>query len=224
MESILPTNEYVEVEGRGYINPQVALDESTSFIDNLRALQGQQNQEITQQTKDLGTEIPSNLGGLTGAESYFTSRYQTPQTNAVAANLRATAQAAALNDVLANEQAIWKNRYQQAYRNYQKSAYNRSYGGGGNTSSATGNDEAGKGKVTVNDTSKTIQGAVPGVSGGYTVGIFDPEFEGGRQLGVMGVPYGQDGKVNYEYRFSGPQGSLELYSRGVGSGGGGSGR
>ena len=30
------------------------------------------------------------------------------------------AQAKALNDVLANEQAIWKNRYQQAYRNYQK--------------------------------------------------------------------------------------------------------
>lgn len=117
---ILPTNEITEVEGRYYLNPQVGLDESTSFIENLRAAQGQQNQEIAQQTANLGTSVPSQLGGLTGPESYFTSRYQTPATNAAVANLRATAQAAALNQALENEQAIWKNRYQQAYRNYQK--------------------------------------------------------------------------------------------------------
>lgn len=130
---MLPENEYTEVEGRAYLNPQVGLDESTSFIENLRASQGQQNQEIAEQTRMLGTDVPSNLGGLIGGESYFTSRYQTPQTASTIANLRATAQAKALNDVLANEQAMWKKRYQDAYRNYQKRAWNRggTTGGGG---------------------------------------------------------------------------------------------
>lgn len=154
--AILNDTDFVEVEGRQYINPQVALDESTRFIDNLRATQGQQNQEITQQTQRLGTDVPTNLGGLTGAESYFTSRYQTPQTNAVIANLRATAQAKALNDVLANEQAIWKNRYQQAYRNYQKRQYDRPYGGGGG---GYGDPEttAGQGDVTTTVTNDELE-------------------------------------------------------------------
>lgn len=124
MDNIIPENEFVEVEGRQYINPQTGLDESTQFIENLRATQGQQNQQIAQDTYNLGTDIQSVQGGLgtnTPANmGYFTSRLQTPQTNSAVANLRAAAQAKALNDVLANEQAIWKNRYQQAYRNYQK--------------------------------------------------------------------------------------------------------
>lgn len=128
---VLPTNEYTEVEGRYYANPQIGLDESSRFIDNLRASQGQQNQEIFTDTQRLGTDISSDLGGLTGANSYFTSRYQTPQTASAVANLRATAQAQALNEVLANEQAIWKKRYQDAYKNYQKRQNARSSGGGG---------------------------------------------------------------------------------------------
>lgn len=120
MDNILPDNEYQEIEGRAYINPQVSLDESNAFIDNLRSVQGQQNQEIFSDTQMLGTDVPSVMGGLTGGNSYFTSRYQTPQTNSAVANLRAAAQAQALNEVLANEQAIWKKRYQDAYRNYQK--------------------------------------------------------------------------------------------------------
>ena len=117
---MLPENEYSEIESRYYLNPQVGLDESNKFIENLRSIQQQNNSQIAEDTAALGTEVSSNLGGLTGANSYFASRYQTPQTNATVANLRAAAQAKALNDVLANEQAIWKNRYQQAYRNYQK--------------------------------------------------------------------------------------------------------
>lgn len=132
MDNIIPTNEYTEFEGRYYANPQVSLDRSNQFIDNLRATQGIQNQEIAQQTQNLGTEVPSNLGGLTGGESYFASRYQTPQTNAVTANLRAIAQAQALNDVLANEQEMWKKRYQDAYRAYQRSTYNKTYSNNGN--------------------------------------------------------------------------------------------
>ena len=125
MDNIIPTNEYTEFEGRYYANPQVSLDRSNQFIDNLRATQGTQNQEIAQQTYNLGTDIPSNLGGLTGANSYFTSRYQTPQTNAAVANLRSVAQATALNQALENEQAKWKKRYNDAYRNYQKSLYDK---------------------------------------------------------------------------------------------------
>lgn len=126
MDNLLPTNEFTEVEGRQYINPQVSLDETTSFIDNLRSTQNQQNQEIAKQTNMLGTDIPSIKGGLIGADSYFTSRYQTPQTNAAISNLRAAAQAQALNQALANEQAMWKKRYNDAYRNYQKRAASNS--------------------------------------------------------------------------------------------------
>lgn len=137
--AILNDSDFVEVEGRYYTNPQVALDESNKFIDNLRSTQQANNQQIQTDTYNLGTAVPSNLGGLTSpvtdgnggaGMSYFTSRYAVPQTNSAVANLRAAAQAQALNEVLANEQAIWKNRYQQAYRNYQKRA-NSGGGGGG---------------------------------------------------------------------------------------------
>ena len=142
---MLPENEYSEIESRYYLNPQVGLDESNKFIENLRSIQQQNNSQIAKDTAALGTEVSSNLGGLTGANSYFASRYQTPQTNATVANLRAAAQAKALNDVLANEQAIWKNRYQDAYRAYQKRAYNKANSGsgsnGGNTSSWDGESE-----------------------------------------------------------------------------------
>lgn len=177
MESILPTTDYTEVEGRQYLNPQVALDEGNQFIDNLRSIQGQQNQEIMTDTQRLGTDIPSVQGGLLGPESYFISRYQTPQTNAVVANLRATAQAAALNDVLANEQAIWKEKYQQAYRNYQKRARARarraaSGGGGGETTTPTTTTEI-TGGVEENDTIPAnvynVAGTLRGIPGTQNV-------------------------------------------------------
>ena len=133
--AIIDDNQFVEVDDRAYVNPQVALDEANQFIDKLRSIQQGNNQQIQTQTYNLGTEVPSNLGGLVGGESYFSSRYQTPQTVSATANLRAAAQAAALNQVLANEQAIWKNRYQQAYRNYQsrQNAKANSYYGGDGT-------------------------------------------------------------------------------------------
>lgn len=167
MDNILPTNEFVEIEGRQYLNPQTGIDESNAFIENLRATQGQQNQEIAEQTRNLGTDIPTNLGGLTSADSYFTSRYQTPMTNSAVANLRATAQAQALNEVLANEQAIWKKRYQDAYKNYQKRQNSRarsSYGGGGYTTTEVPQTTAGQGEVETvandSDTTVTYQGSV----------------------------------------------------------------
>lgn len=115
MANLLPENETYEFENRTYINPNVSLDEQTSFIDKLRATQAQNNQEINTDTYNLGTAVPSNLGGLTGGEGYWTSRYQTPQTQALTENLRSVAQAKALEDALANEQAKWKKRYNDAY-------------------------------------------------------------------------------------------------------------
>lgn len=138
MESYLPENEYKEFEGRVYANPQVSVDETNTFIDKLRSAQGNQNQEIFQQTQRLGTDVPSNLGGLLGGNGYFTSRSQTPQTNSSIANLRSTAQASAMNQALANEEAMWKKRYQDAYRAYQKRSWNNQ--NNNNTDTATDGD------------------------------------------------------------------------------------
>lgn len=170
MDTILNSDEFVEVNGRQYLNPQVALDESNSFIDNLRATQAQQNQQIAQDTAALGTSIPSVQGGLgtnTPANmSYFTSRLQTPQTSSAVANLRATAQAAALNQALQNEQEIWKKRYNDAYRAYQRRA--SSSGGNGGTQSPS--SDAGQGDVTTTATD---------LEGRGTMSLTDEDFERG---------------------------------------------
>ena len=163
MAQILPETEVTEVEGRTYVNPQVALGESDTFIDNLRQTQQANTQQIAQDTYNLGTAVPSNLGGLIGGEGYWTSRYQTPQTNATVANLRAAAQAKALNDVLANEQAIWKNRYQQAYKNYQKRAYNKANSGSGsNGGNNNGNTSTWGGEVDTEESPTKEFFGVPG--------------------------------------------------------------
>lgn len=108
------------VDDRRYINPQVSLDEQNAFINNLRSTQQARNEEIATDTYNLGTAVPSNLGGLGGSGSYFNTRYQTPQTNAVVADLRAAAQAQALNDVMNNELAQAQQRYNNAYKAYRK--------------------------------------------------------------------------------------------------------
>ena len=172
MDNILPENEFVEIEGRQYLNPQTGLDESNAFIENLRATQGQQNQQIASDTYNLGTDIQSVQGGLgtnTPANmGYFTSRYQIPQTNSAVANLRAAAQAQALNEVLANEQAIWKKRYQDAYRNYQKRQNARA-----NAPTTTNNPYANvpgdDPEYETTTPSGTGGASVSGVSGAYTV-------------------------------------------------------
>lgn len=122
------------VDDRRYVNPQVSLDEQNTFIDNLRSAQGVRTAEIAQDTYNLGTAVPSNLGGLSGAGSYFTSRYQTPQTNELIANLRTAAQAQALSEAMNNELAQAKQRYSNAY----KAAQKRSGGGGDNPNGGGG--------------------------------------------------------------------------------------
>lgn len=161
--AILPENETTEFENRTYINPEVSLNEQMSFIDNLRSNQGERNAEIQQQTYNLGTAVPSNLGGLTGGEGYWTSRYQTPQTVSATADLRATAQAQALNDVLSNEQAKWKKRYNDAYKSYQKRSNSGGGSGGGNTGN-TGNPTT-DGEVETKVDKETPQGSSEQVGG-----------------------------------------------------------
>lgn len=127
------------VEDRRYINPQVGLDESNAFIENLRNTQQANTQEIAQDTYNLGTAVPSNLGGLGGAGSYFTSRYQTPQTNDAISTLRSAAQAQALNEALNNRLAQAKEKYSQAYRNYQRKARRAALGSGTTATPMDGN-------------------------------------------------------------------------------------
>lgn len=105
-----------EENDRRYIKPEVSLGEQNAFIQNLRDTQGVRNAQIAQQTHNLGTDVPSNLGGLTGSEAYFSARYQTPQTNSTVASLKSAAQAQALTTALNNELEQAKQRYSNAYR------------------------------------------------------------------------------------------------------------
>lgn len=141
------------VDDRRYIKPQVALDESNAFIENLRNTQGQRTAEIAQDTYNLGTAVPSNLGGLGGSGSYFTSRYQTPQTNEIVANLKATAQAQALNDAMNNALAQAKQRYNNAYKAAQKRSSSTGSAGPANPTNPTNpaNPTGSKLPITTNE-------------------------------------------------------------------------
>ena len=139
MAQLLPETEATEFEGRYYVNPQTSVDETNSFIDNYRNLQKTNTAKIAADTHNLGTDVPSNIGGLSGSGSYWANRYQTPQTASAVADLRTTAQAAALNTALENEKNAWTKRYNDAYRNYQKRASSGGSGGGGGGQTTIGN-------------------------------------------------------------------------------------
>lgn len=164
---MLPESEYKEVENRKYINPNLVVDETSSFIDNLRQTQAAQNAQVAEQTRMLGTDVPTSLGGLAGsnASSYWTSRYQTPTTNALVQGLRTAARASALNQALQNEQEMWKNRYQQAYRNYQRRQYAKANTPQNPYVNIPG-DEPEKETTTPAGTSET---SLSGKAGAYTV-------------------------------------------------------
>lgn len=127
----MDSNNYYEYEDRLYETPTTSRDEQMSFIDNLRAAQQAANAQIKTQTENLGTQIPSVKGGLTGPEGYFQSRYQTAPTNAIVGDLRAAAQADALNKVLSNYSEQMQKQYNDAYRQYQKNRARRATSGGG---------------------------------------------------------------------------------------------
>lgn len=142
--------EYYNFEERVYETPTRSRDEQMSFIDNLRAVQQANNAQIKTQTENLGTQIPSVKGGLTGPEGYFQQRYQVTPTNALVADLKAVAQVDAFNKVLGNYSEQMQKKYNDAYRQYQKNRARRAaadrgsgaYGGGGGTTSGTPSDTA----------------------------------------------------------------------------------
>lgn len=147
-------NEFYEYEDRAYINPTLSSGEQEAFIDNLRNVQAANNAQIAQQTYNLGTEVPSNLGGLGGGEAYFTSRYQTPQVDEMVATLKTAAQAQALNDVMSNYQSQLKQRYNSAYRRAQK----RARAAAAATGPTTDNGKKGDVETVVGDTPTTYEG------------------------------------------------------------------
>lgn len=107
---------YTFEDERRYINPTLSRDEQLGFVDTLRDTMRQNTADIGTQTERLGTNVPSNLGGLTGSNGYFAQRYQTTPLENQVNTLKATAQAKALNDLLSNYEDQMKNKAQQAYR------------------------------------------------------------------------------------------------------------
>lgn len=118
-------------EGVAEINPTASRDAQMAFIDNYRQLQGENTAQIGAQAHALGSDLPAQLGGLHGPSEYMKSRYQTPQTEARIAGLRTAAQLSALNQLMNNDLNRMKNKYNQAYRNYQKRKNSGGSGGGG---------------------------------------------------------------------------------------------
>ena len=151
---------YVENDRR-YIKPEVSLNEQNAFIDNLRQTQGERNTQIAQQTHNLGKDVTPNLGGLNGGEAYFNARYQTPQTNNLVGELKATAQATALTTALNNELEKAKKRYNDAYYAARARA-NSTSGSTGSTSDGlninTNTDS--DGKVYVDENQNTGPGMI----------------------------------------------------------------
>lgn len=148
------SDEFYEFEDRAYINPTLSAGEQEAFIDNLRNVQLANNAQIAQQTYNLGTDVPSNLGGLGGGESYFMSRYQTPQVDEMVATLKSAAQAQALNDVMSNYQSQLKQRYNNAYRRAQRRARNTA----NNPTINLSTDKNGNVNVITGDTPTTYEG------------------------------------------------------------------
>lgn len=123
-------DEYINFENRYYQNPTLTRDETLSFVDSLRDTVQKDNASIAEQTQSLGTDVPSNLGGLTGSQGYFTQRYQTTPMEYQFNALKATAQADALNKLMNNYKAQAANRYNQAYRNAKAAAATAGNGNG----------------------------------------------------------------------------------------------
>lgn len=133
-------NEYYDFEGRRYVSPTLSRDEQLQFADALRGTMNRNTAQINTQTKNLGTDVPSNLGGLTGSNSYFSQRYQTTPVESQVNTLKAVSQAKAMNDLMTNYQNQYKNRVQQAYRSAARRAKNNSGGNGGGGNGGGGGD------------------------------------------------------------------------------------
>lgn len=127
-------------EGLMEVSPTASRDAQLAFIDQYRQLQGENTAQIGTAAHALGSDLTAQYGGLHGPSEYIRSRYQTPQTESRIAGLRTAAQLSALNQLMANEQAKWADRYNQAYRNYQKRANSKGSGSGSGSGSGADAD------------------------------------------------------------------------------------
>lgn len=167
-------NELITVDDRVYVSPDVSLQETNEFINNLRQTQQSGVAEIEQQTRDLGSDLPPSQGGLGGASGAFVSRYQTPVVSAAVADLRTAAQASALNTLLQNEISQKKKAYNDAYKAAKKRAADRA-SRGNNTTNPGNNTQPDV--VTEEPESGFGQGKIRSEGAGTTVianGTYDP--------------------------------------------------
>lgn len=212
-------------EGLMEVSPTASRDAQLAFIDQYRQLQGENTAQIGTAAHALGSDLTAQYGGLHGPSEYIRSRYQTPQTESRIANLRATAQLAALNQLMQNEQDKWANRYSQAYRNYQKRANSSSSGSGSGSGSGTdtsslniitetsspdtievntnpntsGNNiiQSGEGTYQNTETGETYRNAPTSFMGLYSQGMSLGVWPDGSPF-VVGSTYTQGGKT-YKY-------------------------
>lgn len=187
----MDNTEVFEFEDRTYANPSTSRDEQLTFIDTLRNTMTDKQGQVNASTYAMGSQLPSNLGGLSGGEQTFEARYRTPQLQQTAADLRKAAQASALNTALSNLQNAWKKRYNDAVLAYQKRAAAGSTTGntGGNSGLPISTNPGTQQNLGVREgdapnerrqneaftaATKAAQGAIPGVGKGevfmYKVG------------------------------------------------------
>lgn len=151
---LMNENEYLKVNDRYYVNPQLSVDESEQFLEKLKTAQAEGNARIAQETHNLGTDVPSSMGGLSGSGGVWQQRYQNPQVNSMVADLRATAQAQALNETMSNLLAQKQKQYKDAYRAaYKKKEKNN------NNNPTSGNN----GDVTQENTTKKVNVTTEGL-------------------------------------------------------------
>lgn len=134
----MDNTDFFEFEERSYLNPTVSRDSQLDFIDTLRNTMADKQNQVNASTYALGSQLPSNLGGLGGGEQTFEARYRTPQLEQTAADLRKAAQASALNAALSNLQNAWKKRYNDAVLDYQKRSAADSGGNSGGNGASSG--------------------------------------------------------------------------------------
>ena len=186
--------EILEFEDRAYVSPTVSRDEQMDFIQNYRNVLQNNVNRINAETHNLGTDVPSNLGGLTGGEATFESRYVTPQANAVVADLKTQAQQTALTQSLNNLKSQMNKRYKDAYRNARINEYNKS---------KTSDDDS-KIPVTTDDDSGYANGKLT-VTGNYKA-IMEPDGKGGttgREIRIY--PDGHREIIDHNVKYSDPK-------------------
>lgn len=116
------------------MNPVTSRDDQLAFANNLRSVADRDIAKIKQDTYNLGTHVPSNLGGLTGSEGIWRRSYVSPKVESMTRGLRAVAQSAALEGAMNNYLNQMKQKYNTAY----KAAARRRSGGGGGSGGSGG--------------------------------------------------------------------------------------